>query len=239
MAKKNNITYKLINIDEIKANEFNPNKMGDDKFNLLVENIKQVGMNDPLQVVKTGGGYLIVDGEHRYQACKVMGINKVPCMVVELEKKDDIKFQNMRTILIRGKMDPQKFAKLYDDLSKKYGEEITKEMMGFVSDAEFERIYQAVKRELPEELKEKLEEAKSEIKSIDGLAQVLSSLFNKFGDTLPYNFMMFDFGGKKNIMIQCSKVLWRDVSKIAEMCKIEKKDINEVMEKLIKVEFIE
>jgi len=239
MIKKKDMIFRMVDIEKIKINNFNPNKMEDGKFNLLVENMKEVGMNDPLQVVKTGNDYLIVDGEHRYQACRLIGIEKVPCIVVELGREDDIKFQNMKTTLIRGKLDPVKFAKLYDNLSKKYGDEITKEMMGFISDTEFERIYQAVKQQLPDELKEKLEEAKSEIKSINGLAQILSSLFNKYGDTLIYNFMMFDFGGKKNIMIQCSKILWHDVSKIAKICKIEKRDINEIMEKLIKVEFME
>lgn len=237
--KSKEATYEIIDSEKIIENTFNPNVMSEEKFNLLVENIKEIGMNDPLQVVKRDKKYIIVDGAHRYQACKMLGIDKIPCIVTKLDKEDDIKFQNMRTILIRGKMDPEKFAKLYDSLSEKYGDEITKEMMGFISDAEFERIYQSVKQELPDELKDKLEAAKGEIKSIDGLAQVLSNLFNKYGSTLDFNFMMFDFGGKKNIMIQCNKVLWYDVTKIAKMCEIEKKDINEVMEKLIKVEYLD
>lgn len=239
MSKEKDITFEIIDIKKIKVNSFNPNKMEDDKFNLLIGNIKEVGMNDPLQVVKTKNEYLIVDGEHRYQACKLIGIDKIPCIVVELAKEDDIKFQNMRTTLIRGKLDPVKFAKLYDDLSKKYGEEITKEMMGFVTDAEFERIYQAVKQELPEELRGKLEDAKEEIKSIDGLAQILNGLFNKYGGTLQYNYMFFDYGGKKQIMIKCSQILWHNVEKITQMCEVEKKDINTIMEKLIKVEYME
>ena len=238
MTSKKDGFSTMIDIDKIKVNNFNPNKMEDEKFNLLVDNIKEVGMNDPLQVIKTKKEYLIVDGEHRFQVCKLIGIDKVPCVVVELEKEDDIKFQNLRTTLIRGKLDPVKFAKLYEDLSKKYGEEITKEMMGFISDAEFERIYQAVKQELPDELKGKLEDAKEEIKSIDGLAQILNGLFSKYGGTLKYNYMFFDYGGKKQIMIKCSNILWHNVEKIAQISEVEKKDINETMEKLIKAEYI-
>ena len=213
--------------------------MSDDKFSELVKNIEEIDNVQRILVVEEQGKYRIVDGEHRYRALKVIGRKKIPCVVVELEDEDRQQFISMRMNIIKGKIDPVKFTKMYDRLAEKYGKEATRTMMSLVEEAEFERIYKEVRRDLPPELRKKLDETKEEIKTLEGLSQILNTLFSKYGTTLDYNFMWFDYGGKKNIMIRCSKMLWTEVEKIGKMCYEEKKDINIIMEKLIKVEYIE
>ena len=126
---------------------------------------------------------------------------------------------------IRGQIDPQKFAKLYDDLAKTYGQELTQEMMGFADEAEFERLYQSVKRALPPELQKGLEEAKKEIKTIAGLSQILNSLFARYGDTLKYSFMTFEYGGRKHTVVMMDRKLKDQVELLKKYCIEYKKGI--------------
>jgi len=227
-----------IDVEKIEPNTWNPNKMSDDKFSELVKNIEEIDNVQRVLVVKNKGKYRIVDGEHRYRALKVLGRRRIPCTVIELENEDREQFINMRMNIIKGKIDPVKFTVMFDKLSKKYGKEATKTMMSLVEEAEFERIYKEVRKDLPPELRKKLDETKDEIRTIEGLSQILNTLFSKYGTTLDYNYMWFDYGGKKNLMIQCSKALWTELEKIGKICYEEKKDINAIMEKLVKVEYL-
>lgn len=127
--------------------------------------------------------------------------------------------------IIRGQIDPQKFAKVYDDLAKTYGQELTQEMMGFADEAEFEKLYQSVKRALPPELQKGLEEAKKEIKTIAGLSQILNSLFAKYGDTLKYSFMTFEYGGRKHTVVMMDRKLKDQVELLKKYCIEYKKGI--------------
>ena len=235
--KSKKLGYEEIDIELIDYNKWNPNEMGKAKFNLLCDNIKRLGLTKPLEVVKTGERYRVVDGEHRLKACEILGKKKIFCCILDLDE-DMQRFQTMRMNMIRGKIDPVKFTRLVDSMSSKYGQEILQDMMGFADVNEFEKLYQEIKRQLPLELRKKLEAVKGEIKSIEGLSEVLNSLFNKYGDTLEYNYMWFDFGKKRNLMIECSQTLWNELKIITDICLEEEIDINELMEKMIKAEYV-
>lgn len=220
-SKKNKSVEEDIDIELIEPNEYNPNVMADDKFTEMVRNMEEIGDVQRVLVVRNGKMFRIVDGEHRYKACKIMGMKKVPCVVVELKNEDREKFISMKMNILKGKIDPIKFTK-----------------MALVDEQEFKRIYQEIRKDLPPEIQKKLDETKTEITTIEGLSNVLNTLFNKYGNTLDYNYMWFDYGGKKNLMIQCSKTLWKELNAVADICFEEKTDINELMEKMIKVEYI-
>jgi ParB/RepB/Spo0J family partition protein len=229
---------KDIAVELIEPNTWNPNKMSDDKFSELVKNIEEIDNVQRVLVVEDKGKYRIVDGEHRYKALKVLGQKKIPCTVIELEDEDRQKFISMRMNVIRGKIDPLKFTEMFDELSEKYGEETTKTMMALVEENEFERIYKEVLKDLSPEMRKKLKETKQEIKTVEGLSNALNLLFSQYGTTLKYNYMWFDYGGKKNLMIQCSKMLWNELKKITDVCLENEEDINVIMERLIKLEYL-
>ena len=58
----------------------------------LAESIKNSGILVPLKVKATDNGkYLIISGERRYRAAKLVGINKLPCMLLkESENAEEI-----------------------------------------------------------------------------------------------------------------------------------------------------
>ena len=57
-----------------------------------------------------------------------------------------------------------------------------------------------------------------EIKTIDGLAQLLNTMFTKYGNTLPYGYMVVDYGGKQSIWLQVTSPTYKALGVIGDMC---------------------
>lgn len=72
---------KLINkkIEELKPYENNP-RNNENAIDYVANSIKEFGFKVPLVIDKDG---VIVTGHTRYQACKKLGINEVPCIIAD------------------------------------------------------------------------------------------------------------------------------------------------------------
>ena len=239
MVTENDKNVEVVNlpISRVKPNTFNPNTQSEEVFNALVENIQEIGMVEPILVVpdpQSGGDYVVISGEHRLEACRVLGYETVPAIIRQEFDEDMQKFQTVRMNVLKGKLDPVKFTKLFDDMAQKYGEQMTKQMMMFVDDKAFKDVYMSVKKELPKDLQEKLEKTKDEIKTVDDLSRVLNELFSKYGDTLDQNFMVFTYQGKTQLWVRMDKDLYELMIKdVAERLKKDGGDINEWFKLLV------
>lgn len=224
------IPGELLNLllEEITPNEWNPQVMDDKEFNMLAESMKD-GMLDPIQVVPienhpTGKKYRILGGEHRWQVAKSLGWTTIPALVLTGEKFQDTdlqKFLTVRMNVIHGKLNPEKFRDLYEELSTKYEHESLQNLLGFTDSDVFDKLVGGVKdglkaAGLPKEMIAEFSEVVEEMKTVDDLSTVLNRLFTKYGDTLRYNFMVYSFGGKEHLYIKCEKNLYKkmvDISK--------------------------
>lgn len=221
---------KVADIDWVEYEQFNPIKMTDDEFNMLCENMQKHGITEAIQVYQVDDRYKLAHGEHRLKACIALGIEELEIdsevkILGSLKTGDDIKLYQMRMNVIKGKIDPEKFTRLYDELAENYGKEMTKQMMGFSSEADFERVYKAVRSSLSPELQLELDKMKREIKTIDGLSEILNSLFSRYGESLKYNFMTFEYGGRKHTVVIMDRALKDQVERLKGYCSEEKKDI--------------
>ena len=80
--------YKFINIQSIVANEKQPRThFENEKIQELAVSIQQNGLLQPIVVRPYEGKYQIVVGERRYRACKLAGVEEVPCIVQKLDEK--------------------------------------------------------------------------------------------------------------------------------------------------------
>lgn len=222
-------------VERIRKNEWNPNVQKDNVFNALVENIREIGFVEPIMVKpEEDETYLLISGEHRWEAAKVLGFVEIPAYVMDEFDEDLVKFQTVRMNVLRGKLDPVRFTKLFDNMAEKYGQELTKQMMGMVDEQAFEELYIDVKRNLPDEIAEKLDDARDEIKTVDDLSRILNELFSKYGDTLHQNFMILTYGGMTHLWVQMSKKL-KDklISQIVEELKASSLDISVFFELLL------
>jgi len=203
--------FKKIPMSEIVANPWNPNEMDEATFNMLVGNITDVGMNQPILVtpLRDDKGkviphkYRIIDGEQRFTALKLTDISEVPCMVVEKINEDEQKFQTLRMNKLRGDLNKQKFQAMVQKLIEA-GHSIPdlSEKMGFTDEDEFRSLVDDVSKGMKGKMKKEFDKVKDEIKTIDDLTLVLNKMFSTYGDTLPYHYMVFDFGGKSHLWLR-------------------------------------
>jgi hypothetical protein len=75
-------------------------------------------------------------------------------------------------------------------------------MFGFEEQAVLEKLIKDTEKSLPAELKKKFKDASAEIKTIDDLSKLLNTLFSTYGNTLPYGYMLVDFGGKQSVWLR-------------------------------------
>lgn len=228
-----------LSVELLHPNPDNPNEMSDQQFNMLYDNIERVGLTDPILVrphPEIDGAYRIIGGHHRFEVAKVMGYTEVPVTVIEDPAfgEDEEKFQMVRHNVIKGKMSPSKFIKLYESLSQKYADEILADSFGFVAGEEFSRLIQQTKKSLPKEIQAQFAEAAKEVKTIDDLSKVLNTLFATYGDTLPFNYMILDYGGKESVWLRMYGKDLDILKKMGVVCMSNSKTLDGVMNSMIK-----
>jgi len=232
LDKTESIRRENVSIDLLVVNSMNPNKMKAREFDLLVDNIQRTGLTDPILVRPIEDGkYRIVGGHHRFDAAKYLDFKEVPCTIItDVEFDDDAeKFQLVRMNAIHGKLDPEAFFKLYNSMAGKYQDDVLQESFGFADDKEFQRLIAQMSKDMPDDMKKKFKAAAKEVKTIDGLAKLMNELYTKYGDTLPYGFMVIDFGGKESIWLQVTKPTMKAAHAFGEVCRANKRSMDDMM----------
>lgn len=78
---------KFLPIDDIEPNPDQPRQIIGD-LSELAASIREKGVLEPLIVRPQGSGYQIVAGERRWRACKQIGLEKVPCIIKEIDDRE-------------------------------------------------------------------------------------------------------------------------------------------------------
>lgn len=238
VEKTKALTREFVAIGLLHPNPDNPNEMDEKQFNLLSDNIEQVGITDPILVMhhpEVEGEYLIVGGQHRWEVAQLQGYTEVPVTLIEDPNfgEEQLAFQTVRHNIIGGKMNPAKFAKLYESLGGKYGEDAAAELFGFVDEDEFRKLLNKTQKSLPKEMQQTFKEAKKELKTLDDLAKLLNSLFSTHGDTLPQGYMFVDFGGYESVWLRQSTHDLNAFRAVAAKTKPEGRAMDDLMSKLL------
>lgn len=230
---------KYLPVDLLTPNTWNPQDQDEVTFNRLVDEIKpnSTGFIDVVQVVPMEDGtYRILGGEHRWLAAKAADLDEIPCIVLTGEKwrdEDLQKFVTVRLNTIRGKVDPEKFLKLYREMVEKYGAEALQGLMGYTDQKAFLKLVdgmkRGVKKSLSPEMSAEFDEKAKEAKSVEDLQKILQNLFAKYGDTVKHSFMVFTHGKQEHIYIAMDRKMVRAMTKVMDYCKHTGTDINEFM----------
>lgn len=228
-------------------NDKNPNKMKAREFDLLCDNMTQTGWTEPIlarpldyaalekiqnthgtdedQIIKAmiaGDLHVrIVGGHHRFDAGSFLGFEQGPVTIIMNPDFDDEMetFQVVRMNAIHGRMDPEAFGKMLGDLSDKYADDVLQDLLGFADEAEFKRLTNQMAKSLPDKAtQDKFKEAAKEIKTIDGLAKLLNHMFNTYGETLPFGYMIVDYNGQKSMWFRAEQKTLKALDLLGTMC---------------------
>jgi hypothetical protein len=234
---------KTLPIGQICPNIWNPNRMSPEAFERLKKEIQDVGFIDPVQVVPLEGSdsYRLIGGEHRWKAAHELGMKEIPAVILsgkEWTDEDLQKFVTLRLNHLHGELDPEKFAALYEEMARKYGEDALQNLMGYVNIDGWKKLVSGMKEGLkasglPDELVEKFAEEAEEATCEDDLNRILQKLLAEYGDTLNLNFMVFTFKSKEHLYVISDEETFALAKAIAEESKRRKVDINQVLHQVL------
>lgn len=218
-----------IPIDRIKPMELNPNKMSKTDFARLTKELEATGFIDPLQVVALkDGNFRLIGGEHRVDSARELGWPTVPCVVLDGSAWEDEDFQRfvcMRLNVIRGKVDPEKFAKLYEELAKRYADDVLQEMMGVVDRTQWGKLTKGIREALkqsgmPPEAVDAFARQTQDVRAIEDLDIIINGIFQQYGDTITSDFIVFKHpkSEKKVLYVQTNHALFLRIERELRRC---------------------
>lgn len=127
-----------------------PFPINESKIEQIADSIENVGVIEPIIVVKDGEKYKILSGRHRFRACKKLGKDDIPCYIRDVKADDDI----ARYIIIATNTDrnneykPSVYAKAYAEqlsLMKKLGKKSTVSAIAEQNGLSHKQIYRYIR----------------------------------------------------------------------------------------------
>lgn len=110
-----------ISIEEIIPASLNANKMSEDNFEKLTNNIKKSGLSTAITCVKLSesGKFQIIGGHHRYEACVKNGYTKIPCIYADEKdlSQDEIIAIQLSHNSLHGEDDKGILKRLFEQIS--------------------------------------------------------------------------------------------------------------------------
>jgi hypothetical protein len=235
----------IVSIEEIIPNEWNPNEQDKTTFNELVYDIENEGFDEPLQVVELneedperqkGKRFKIIGREHRFEAVKALGWDRIPIVVKQYSNEEEQKIKTVRRNFLKGELNKKKFTQLVNSLDRCRDNELALEL-GMRSTDELERYYMNEAGRYDPKLAEEMAQVRKEETAIKNLSMILNKLFSEYGETLKHSYMFFTYGTKLHLMVMMSRELQKRVDGISRHCEETDKDVNEVMEKIVQIGF--
>jgi stage 0 sporulation protein J len=120
LNKGNSDIVKDIDLDLIVENPYQPRKNFDETaLRELSESIKRHGLIQPIIVIEKDGEYMLIAGERRFRATKLLGESKIKAIVADIES------QSLRELALieniqREDLNPIELANSYKELIDEY-----------------------------------------------------------------------------------------------------------------------
>jgi hypothetical protein len=227
-------TVVILDAEELSEHPDNSNKQNRHVHKELKESITANGFDENLLVCPKpdGAGYYVISGNHRLKAGKSLGMTKFPCVIREDWDSIEQQIQLIRRNYVRGDIDSAAFTKAVNALASEAALDmaIVQERLGF-EDADMFAEYYEKEKEQSERVADAIMSGgigggASKVKMIDDLGLVLSTIFEKYGDTAPHSFIIFPAGGKAHMYVQCTPALKRILETVAQGCVQQQLDMN-------------
>lgn len=107
----------VVDINQVIPNQWNPNSMSEFIYGRMKKTIEDKGLFGSIICRRNAGYYQILDGEHRWKACKELGYKQIPIEVSVKDLSDEeVKFWTLYFNNTKGKDDVEKVAKILNEI---------------------------------------------------------------------------------------------------------------------------
>lgn len=155
------MSFKEIKLECIQPDSRSSNRMDDERFRKLVNNIRHTKQIQPLLVRpdnKKSSQYFLIDGHHRLKALQVLDWKTAPVIVWDIDEKEaGLLLATLNTL--RGEEHPQKRAELLESLLETFD---PKDLAELLPESEAEilnliKMFQLEEKTLEAEIKRQVE----------------------------------------------------------------------------------
>ena len=115
-----------IPVDKIKVNPLQPREdFDEEKLRELSDSIKQKGLIQPVTVYKKNDDYILISGERRLRAVKMIGLEKVPAYIYENPSSKEVSNEDLLELALieniqRTDLNPMELSDSYNRLSLEF-----------------------------------------------------------------------------------------------------------------------
>ena len=134
------LTIEYLPVESIQPNEYNPNRMSEKDFELLLRSMREDGFTQPIIVHRTTRK--IVDGEHRWRAAQAIGLKMIPVVRVPMEAAQ-ARIATLRHNRARGTEDIELATEVLRDLERLGALDWAADSLD-LSDAELQRLLEDI-----------------------------------------------------------------------------------------------
>jgi hypothetical protein len=235
VIKRSKLEVIDIAIDDLLDDEDNPNVQDEATFDLLVDEIREHGFDEPIQVrphPTEPDKYQISSGHHRTKAARVIGLASVPAVIKHYDDREQ-KIHLAKRNALRGNFDKIKLAKIYNDVSKGRDPVQVQRELGFTNPKKFDQLIEQASKNMTPKQKKKLAEAKEEIKTLDDLSSVLNRIFKESGSEVDEGYMCFSFGGKDHHYVKVDDETNKKLHAIGKACEEADMPMREFLQSIV------
>jgi len=236
-VKPTSLKVEDIHVDLVVPNPDNINEMDEKTFSFLLENIREVGLIDPIQVIPIQEGkYFIMGGEHRWRAAKELGYHFIPSVILTDTKWTDSDYTDLisfRMNVLRGSQKPEKFLKVYDRMAAKFGSEKLQEVFQIADKVLWKKLTKSLTKGMkeqgvPEAVVASIQDASDKAKSFESFNKKLSKILK---DHQAPQFMgTVIFQEQKTIIVQTTEPVWVLIQSIIELASRTDKSFSELIQ---------
>jgi hypothetical protein len=249
VVRESSLKVVEIHVDALVLNPANSNEMDEVTLNRLVDEIREVGMLDPIDVVPSSepDKYFILGGEHRLKASMIVGLSYVPAIIHTEEKWSDRDLFDLvafRLNVLKGSQNPEKFIKLYDRMALKFGPEPLQEIFAVTDSALWKKMTKAIRKDLKkagmdDETLEHVAEAEKKAKDFNQFTKYLNKIFESQALATKTNAIIFVNQEKENFLIEASDDLFACVKTLYQMATEKQKVMSDVLEPIFRKALVE
>lgn len=115
-----NLKVRMIPIEKVIANDYNPNKVASPEMVLLKHSIEEDGYTQPIVTYydRENDIYIVIDGFHRYLCALDFKLDEIPCVVIEKDLKNRMA-STIRHNRARGTHQILDMSKIINELTQK------------------------------------------------------------------------------------------------------------------------
>lgn len=240
LIKESSLPTVDILVTALIPNENNTNQMSDNELARLIKEIQDEGFMVPLNVIPLPENkFLILGGEHRWKASKVLGMSYVPCIIHKAEKwtdMDNVDLETFKLNAIKGKINQEKFLQLYRRLcdNPNIGAEKVQEALGVTSSDEWKKLTRDIRQSLKDQnasqdVLNDVEKAEKSAKSPDELSKKLSKILKKHSESFRSNAIVIQDEKGESVLVKASENVFRMFKILVESAQAKGQDINQLL----------